>query len=235
MNIIVTGCSSGIGYQTVLALARKGARLIYGLSRNEEGLKKLEEEVKATGTGAVLVPIVFDLASGDFAELLTLLDLGEHNRVDILINNAGVLVNKPFTDLSDYDWQRTFEVNFFAAVRLIRLIYPYFNRREGAHIVNIGSMGGVQGREKFPGLSAYSASKAALNVLGESLSVEFEKEGIAVNVLNPGAVETKMFREAFPGSIAPVSDSAMGEFVAHFALNNSKIMNGRLVEVSLRG
>jgi NAD(P)-dependent dehydrogenase (short-subunit alcohol dehydrogenase family) len=113
--------------------------------------------------------IGFDIGSGDFEILRKQIDkcfnLTGKNTVDILINNAGYLVNKPFIDLTETDWQKTFEVNVFGSVKLIQILYPHFNRKQAAHIVNIASMGGVQGVTKFPGLAAYSASKGAVNIL----------------------------------------------------------------------
>ena len=88
--------------------------------------------------------IGFDIGSGDFEILRKQIDkcfnLTGKNTVDILINNAGYLVNKPFIDLTETDWQKTFEVNVFGSVKLIQILYPHFNRKEAAHIVNIASM-----------------------------------------------------------------------------------------------
>lgn len=234
MNIIITGCSSGIGYQTVLELAKLGSHQIIGLARSTVGLNELKKDFLDLKSESTLKVISFDLDQEKYDYLLSNLPFNENQTLDILINNAGYLVNKPFSELNMDEWQKTFNVNLFASVKLIKALFPYFNRKQGAHIVNIGSMGGVQGTAKFKGLSAYSASKSAINVLTESLSVEFEQERISVNAINPGAVQTKMLEAAFPEYQADISAQQMGYFIAHFALNNKDVMNGRLVQASLK-
>ena len=234
MNIIITGCSSGIGYQTVLAIATMGSHHITAISRNTLGLNQLKQEFIALNSKSIIDIISFDLSMKNYDYLSSKLDFSTENPVDILINNAGYLVNKPFSELSNDDWYNTFNVNVFTTVKLINTLLPYFNDKNGSHIVNIGSMGGVQGSAKFAGLSAYSASKGAVNILTEALSVEFEQKGIRVNAINPGAVQTKMLEEAFPGYQADISAQQMGRYIASFALNNKDVMNGRLIQASLK-
>jgi len=237
MNIIITGASQGIGYQTVLQLGKTGEHHILAISRNEEKLAQLEKEF-APQKHSKLDTLGFDLSTKNLADLKNhitqIFELGKGNTIDVLINNAGYLANKPFMQLEEEDWQRTFDVNLLAAVRLIKMLYPFFNRLEGSHIVNIGSMGGVQGTEKFLGLSAYSASKGAVNILTEALAKEFENENIRANAINPGAVQTEMLEKAFPGFKAPVQPKEMAAYVAHFATTAHLVMNGRIVEASLR-
>lgn len=238
MNIIVTGTSKGIGFQTVLKLAQTGEHQILAISRDKAGLAQLKAEFEKTGQSKLNL-LSFDLANDDYgalaAQIETVFEFEKGNTIDILINNAGYLANKSFIELDENDWRKTFEVNVFATARLIKMLYPHFNRKSGSHIVNIGSMGGVQGTEKFPGLSAYSASKGAINILTEALAKEFENENISVNAINPGAVQTEMLEKAFPGFKAPVQADEMGEYIAYFATTANKFMNGRLVEVSLKG
>jgi short-subunit dehydrogenase len=238
MNIIVTGASSGIGLQTTKELAKTGEHHIVVISRNREKLALLKTEVEQLTESRISI-IAFDLGKGDFSDLFIAIDnhlkIKEGNNIDILINNAGYLVNKPFVDLNMNEWKNTFEVNLFGAVKLIKALFPYFNRASAAHIVNIASMGGVQGTLKFSGLSAYSASKAAINVLTESLAIEFEQENIKVNAISPGAVQTHMLEKAFPEFKAPVTAQQMGNYVANFALTGHKLMNGRIIQVSMSG
>jgi len=236
MNIIVTGASNGIGYQTVLELAKTDEHHIIVVSRSKNKLEMLKAEVESKTKSKVSV-VVFDLGKDDFLSLLNEIDasfdLKNGNFVDVLINNAGYLVNKVFADLTMDDWQKTFDINLFGSVKLVKLLFPYFNRKIASHIVNIASMGGVQGTIKFPGLSAYSASKAAINVLTESLAVEFAADNIKVNAINPGAVQTEMVEKAFPDYKAPVTPQQMGNYIANFALTGHKLMNGRIIQVSL--
>ena len=238
MNIIVTGASSGIGLQTAKELAIVGEHHIIAIARNKEKLELLKTEVEQLTKSKISI-IAFDLGTDDYFDLFIAIDnhlkINEGNKIDILINNAGYLVNKPFVDLDMNDWKNTFDVNLFGAVKLIKMLFPYFNRVSAAHIVNIASMGGVQGTLKFPGLSAYSASKAAINVLTESLAIEFEQENIKVNAISPGAVQTDMLEKAFPDYKAPVTAQQMGSYVANFALTGHKLMNGRIIQVSMSG
>ncbi|MCK5857140.1 MAG: SDR family oxidoreductase [Bacteroidales bacterium] len=234
MNIIVTGCSSGIGYKTVLALAQMGSHNIFAISRNSVGLNQLKQEFQQLNSESSISAISFDLNQDSFDYLFSKFNFSVENPLDILINNAGVLFNKPFNELKMEEWYTSFNVNLFSSVKLIKGLYSYFNRVDGSHIVNIGSMGGVQGTAKFSGLSAYSTSKAAVNALTESLSVEFENEGIHVNAINPGAVQTQMLEEAFPDYKAEISSTQMGHYIANFAINNKDIMNGRLIQASLK-
>ena len=234
MNIVITGCSSGIGYQTVLALATMGVHHITAISRNSLGLNQLKQDVQALNSDSIIDIISFDLSQDNFDYLQSKFDFSAENPIDILINNAGYLVNKTFSELSIDDWHNTFNVNLFASVKLINTLLDYFNSKNGSHIVNIGSMGGIQGTAKFSGLSAYSASKGAVNILTEALSVEFEERKISVNAINPGAVQTEMLEKAFPGFQANISAQQMGEYIAKFALNNKDVMNGRLIQASLK-
>ena len=123
-------------------------------------------------------------------------------------------------------------MNFFSPAKLIRFLYPWLLLSENAHIVNITSMGGFQGSSKFPGLSAYSASKAALGTLTECLAVEFSGKGISVNALALGAVQTEMLSQAFPGYEAPINAHKMAEFIANFALNGHQYFNGKQIPVA---
>ena len=232
MNIVITGCSSGIGYQTALAFARLGEHHITAISRNSIGLNQLKQEF--INSRSIIDIISFDLNQENFDYLHSKFNFSKENTIDILINNAGYLVNKSFLETSNEEWLNTFNTNLFASVKLIKYLHPFFNRDRGSHIVNIGSMGGVQGTTKFEGLSAYSASKGAINILTESLSVEFESENIKVNAINPGAVHTRMLEAAFPGFQADITAEQMGNYIAQFALNNRNIMNGRLVQASLK-
>ena len=101
------------------------------------------------------------------------------------------------------------------------------------HVINISSIGGVQGSVKFAGLSAYSSTKAALACLTECLAEEFKDLNISFNCLALGAVQTEMLEEAFPGYKAPLTAWEMAEFISKFSVNANKVMNGKIIPVSL--
>ena len=114
---------------------------------------------------------------------------------------------------------------------MIRDLFPLFVK--DSHIVNISSMGGYQGSAKFPGLSVYSAAKGAVAVLSECLAEEFKEQGIKVNALAIGAVQTEMLSQAFPGYMAPLQPDEMAEFIMDFALNGHRFFNGKILPVSV--
>ena len=225
--IIVTGASRGVGYDTVLELAQNPQYLIAVVARNEARLQSLKSAVDYPNVR--IIPT--DLTQLDDAAFLAQLD--EFERLDILINNAGLLVKEAFEKTTLNQWQTVFSVNFFAPVHLVQLLLPKLKAAKTAHIVNLGSMGGVQGSAKFPGLSAYSASKAALANLTECLAEELKEEAIRVNCLALGAVQTEMLTEAFPGYEAPVTSAQMGAYVSRFALEGHHFFNGKVLPVAV--
>lgn len=231
MNIIITGASRGIGYDTVLELAKNKAHQIYVLSRNTKALDELAKKVETLYGFKNVFVVPFDLTTENMSVVEDL--VAKMGSVDILLNNAGVLANKSFMDLNMSDWRQMFEVNLFGMVRLIKTLQPALKASEKAHIVNISSMGGVQGSSKFPGLSAYSASKAAVANLTECLAEEWKEDGISCNCLALGAVQTEMLAAAFPGYQAPIQSAEMAQYVASFCLTGQQFMNGKIIPVSI--
>ena len=220
-RIIVTGTSRGIGIELVKQLAEQGHHVL-ALSRNEKPCIELGlDQVTAFS---------FDIASQ--ADLKKVQDWvqTEWETVDILIHNAGALVNKPFEELSPADFQKVYQVNVFGVAQLTQAVLPFM--KSGSHVVTISSMGGVQGSAKFPGLAAYSSSKGAVITLSELLAEEYKEQGIAFNVLALGAVQTEMLEEAFPGYQAPLQPDAMAAYIANFALTGHQFYNGKVLQVS---
>ena len=129
--------------------------------------------------------------------------------------------------------EKMVRVNFLGSVKFIQVLLPKLGGKKVSHVINIGSMGGFQGSSKFPGLSVYSASKAALASITECLATEFYDRNIRFNCLALGAVQTEMLTEAFPGYKAPVSPESMAEYIVEFGLNGHKFFNGKVLPVSL--
>ncbi len=227
-KILITGVSRGIGLEVLVQLLSNNNHEVIAVSRNP--LDFTNPVLSCAKEENRLFPFALDLVNDDFNVLSNTL-IG-FSKLDILINNAGLLINKPFVEQTDEDWQHQFEVNVFSPAKLIRFLYPWMLLSGNAHIVNISSMGGFQGSSKFPGLSAYSASKAALGTLTECLAVEFSGKGISVNALALGAVQTEMLAQAFPGYKAPVSASKMAGYIASFALNGHELFNGKQIPVA---
>lgn len=227
-KILITGTSQGIGFELLCQFLLDQNHEVIAIARKplDQSIPVFNQAVKEHR----LFPFELDLVKDDFYPLSN--TLNAMNGVDIVINNAGFLVNKPFVEQSGEDWQMQFEVNVFSPAKLIRFLYPWLLLSGNAHIVNITSMGGFQGSSKFPGLSAYSASKAALGTLTECLAVEFSGKGISVNALALGAVQTEMLSQAFPGYEAPINAHKMADFIANFAFNGHQYFNGKQIPVA---
>jgi NAD(P)-dependent dehydrogenase (short-subunit alcohol dehydrogenase family) len=231
MNIIVTGASRGVGNALVREFAKDPGNHIVAIARDKPALTGLQKECLNELPEAHVYPIGYDLTHGAFQDRLLPEIESAIGKADILINNAGLLVQKPFLNFTPGDLDRIFDVNFKSVVRLIQALLPFMS--PGAHIVNIGSMGGVQGSVKFSGMSLYSASKGALAILTECLAEELQPAGISVNMLALGAVDTAMLQKAFPGYKAPVSPAEMATFIAFFARTGHHFMNGKIIPLSL--
>lgn len=230
MNIVLTGASSGIGFEAALEFTLQTENKVVCIARSADKLRKLLEIAKGINPDCTLLPVEFDIVNDDYAALVPFLKerLGT---VDILINNAGALINKPFLELSAEDLNEMFQSNVTGHFNMIQNLLPLMHN--GSHIVNIGSMGGFQGSVKFPGLAAYSSSKGALHTLTECLAFELADTGIKVNCLALGSAQTEMLEQAFPGYQSPVMAFEMGKYVADFAKTGHKFFNGKIIPVAV--
>lgn len=220
-NIIITGTSRGIGFEMVKFLAAQGHQVL-ALSRNAKPILDLN------------LPNVTCFSS-DLADIRSYKRVSEFLKtnwqtVDVLINNAGALLNKSFEQISYEDFKAIYDVNVFGVAEMIKTILPFTTKT--SHVLTISSMGGIQGSAKFPGLAAYSSSKGAVITLTELLAEEFKESGPSFNALALGAVQTEMLAEAFPGYKAPVTASEMATYIADFALTGHKFYNGKILQVS---
>ena len=220
-HVIITGTSRGIGFELVKLFAKAGHKVL-ALSRNPQPTNNLHLDG--------VTSVAFDLTKPE--GFIWVEDYIQSNweKVDILINNAGALISKPFSETSLSDFEKVYKTNVFGVAELTRVVVP-FMKKEG-HGVNISSMGGVQGSTKFAGLAAYSSSKGAVITLTELLAEEYKTTGPSFNVLALGAVQTEMLAEAFPGYQAPTSALEMANYIFDFALNGHKLYNGKLLQVS---
>jgi len=223
-NIVIIGASRGIGKELVELFAEDENNRVVALSRNVEAMSGFDNlrNVKYKA---------FDLSSATITEDLTEI-LSEIKSVDILINNAGKLVNKPFLELTKTDIESCYQTNAVGVMLATQVIVPKMVGN-GGHIVNISTMGAFQGSVKFPGLSAYSTSKAGVVSFTELFAEEYKETKIKMNCLCLGAVQTEMLEEAFPGFKAPLSAKSMASYIHDFASNGDKYMNGKILPVSL--
>ena len=217
-TIVVTGTSSGIGNEICIQATKLNYKVI-SISRNIEPLKGIN------GIDSYIVDITDKKSIKNFIDDLKNRDL----KIDILINNAGQLSNELFGETSYESFKQTFDVNVFGLAEITRSLIPFINK--SGHVINISSIGGVNGSKKFPGLSVYSSSKAAVIALTEVLAEEYS-EGPSFNVLALGAVQTKMQKEAFPDYEAQTKPGEMAKYIIDFAINGNNLFNGKLISVS---
>ena len=201
-------------------LAQDGHRVL-ALSRYEQRNAELNIQ------GVSSMP--FDLSRPEDFEKITYF-LQDWDTVDVLINNAGSLLNKPFLETTQSEFEAVYKVNVFGVAEITKTVLPKMGKT--GHVVTVSSMGGVQGSMKFPGLSAYSSSKGAVITLTELWAEEFKETGPSFNVLALGAVQTEMLEEAFPGYEAPVQAIEMATYIKEFALTGHKLYNGKMLQVS---
>ncbi|NQV52319.1 MAG: SDR family oxidoreductase [Flavobacteriales bacterium] len=223
MAVLITGASRGIGKALTEAYRASGKRTIT-IGRGE-GLRVDREGQH----------IYIRFAWDDFnalAEALHDVSEAEGFKIESVINNAGLLIKDMISEVSYADFEEQMRVNVWYALELFRALYSRKLLAPNAHILNIGSMGGVQGSMKFPGLFAYSASKAALVGLTESLDAEYGGEGLAFNCLALGAVNTEMLKEAFPGYVSEVDPENMAKFIQRVADEFGDVMSGKLIQAS---
>lgn len=218
-NIIITGAGRGIGKATALLAASKGHSVI-AISRNINTLQGIDN----------IQPYSVDLSDKTAITFFCDEFIKSDVSIDVLINNAGKLENIPFSQSTFETFESVYKVNVFGLAELTRQLLPVINAR--GHVVNITSMGGVQGSSKFAGLAAYSSSKGAVITLTELLAEEFKETGPSFNALAFGAVQTEMLEEAFPGYIAPLSADQMGAYLLNFALTGHQFFNGKVLPVS---
>lgn len=220
-HVIITGTSRGIGFELAKLFAEKGHKVL-AISRNVKPLTDINHPNITT--------LSVDVSQNNDLKKVTEFVENNWKKVDILINNAGKLINKPFTALTTEDFLEVYKVNVFGVAELTKNMIPFLQK--GSHVVTISSMGGIQGSMKFPGLAAYSSAKGAVITLSELLAEEYKEQQIAFNVLAIGAVQTEMLAEAFPDYKAPLSASEMAEYMYEFAINGNKFYNGKVLQVS---
>jgi NAD(P)-dependent dehydrogenase (short-subunit alcohol dehydrogenase family) len=231
-TVVITGASRGIGLDTAMQILHQGHRVI-GCGRNPASLEKLLNTARKSGRDQQLLLVELDLESYTSIDRAVAAVAASGYPVDVLINNAGMLVNKGIAAISESELEQVYKVNVLGPFRLVQQLLPVFNTTTTSHIVNISSMGGFQGSAKFPGLSAYSSSKAAIANLAEMWAVELQDKGIRSNALAIGAAQTDMLSAAFPGYQAPLTSSEMAEFIAWFALHGSRFFNGKVLPVAV--
>lgn len=221
MNVLVTGCSKGIGKSIVNELLKNNRiNKVYITSTKLSNLKFDHPNI---------ISVELDYLKDNWnVELL--LKISEEP-IHLLINNSGYLYNGSVQNTSLEEIEKMVTINYIGPFKLVQVLLE--NLKKGrAHIINIGSMGGFQGSSKFPGLSVYSSTKAALANLSECWAEEFKEFGIKSNCLALGAVNTEMLKNAFPDYSAGITSDEVAKGIVNFALNYEGFINGKVIPFS---
>lgn len=224
-TLLITGAGRGIGLATTKLFLENGCTVM-ACSRNIEALVELQIDYPDT-----CIPIMLDLLDDLSIENLKKVIQDKNVALNYVIHNAGYLVNKPFVDITKAELDQVYHINVLAPFVLTQALLPYFT--SNAHVVAISSMGGFQGSVKFPGLTAYSSSKAAVASLMECLQAEFAGYSHSFNSLCIGAVQTEMLKDAFPGYNAPLQPGQMAAFIYQFTTTAHQFIRGKTIPVSL--
>lgn len=208
---IVTGASSGIGKSAAELLEERGAQVV--------------TFARSGGT------VQGDVADPEAVERLFAETEARFGPCDILINAAGMIEPQPLIGTTFEQWQRTFDVNVHGIYLTCRRALPSMLERGTGTIVNVSSISGVLGTEKFPGFVAYCASKGAVNSLTEALAVEVKSRGVRVNAVSPGSVDTQMWARVSGGAPASMTAVEVAETILFLASDRSRPMNGQNLNV----
>jgi len=218
---IITGGSAGIGRATAELLAARGALVtIFARSASAAALN-LENVLAVDG----------DVSDPEAIERLFSQAESRFGDCDILINCAGMIDPKPLAEVTPDDWDRMFAVNVRGTYLATRRALAAMIARRGGAIVNVASISGVIGPEKFPGFVSYCASKAAVIAMTEALAVEVKQYGIRVNSVSPGSVDTRMWAAASGGAPAAMTPEEVAEVICFLASDRARAVNGQDVHV----
>ena len=224
----VTGAGRGVGKATAVALAAEGVSLAI-CARTSAEIEETAALIRGAG-GVVLtgqLDVADEAAVTGFAAQLA----ARFGKLDILIHCAATLIVRPFAEFTAAEWDEVLAVNLRGTFLCARSAFQAMQAGYGGQIVLIGSLSGVRGPEKFPGLAAYNVSKAGVLALSEIMAVEGRPRGIRVNCVSPGAIDTAMLRQTGHGLRAGVTPEQVGAFLAWLCLPEAAILTGANVEI----
>jgi NAD(P)-dependent dehydrogenase (short-subunit alcohol dehydrogenase family) len=190
---IVTGARRGIGRAIALGLAREGANVVVS-DVSREDCQKVVDEIKRMGRKGLALKC--DVSSSEDVEDMVKRTVAEFGRVDILVNNAGIIAYRPFLELTDEDWDKTLGINLKGQFLCARAAARDMVKNKGGRIINIASISSGGCGIAFPLIAHYTASKGGVVALTEALALELTPQGINVNAICPGAIDTDMAKGA---------------------------------------
>ena len=225
---IITGAGRGVGRATALRFAREGARVVL-FSRTPAALDDVAAEIARQGYP--FLSVVGDVSSEEDVHALFQQVMQTFERVDILVNCAGVVAVRPFAEMDASTWDHVLDVNLRGTFLCCREAFRIMTMQSSGVIVNLSSLSGVKGVEKFPGLSAYNVSKAGVASLTEILAVEGKPYNIRVCAVSPGAVDTEMLRQAAPHLKAGMTPENLAEILLFMVDESGRMLSGTNLEI----
>lgn len=225
---IVTGAGRGVGRATASLFAQAGAKVVL-CSRTQSQLAAAVTAIRAQGGEAIAV--VCDVAREEDVQALFVQTQAQYGRVDVLVNCAGVVAVKPFVDMDTTTWDQVIGVNLRGTFLCCREAFRVMIEQKQGIILNISSLSGVKGVEKFPGLSAYNVSKAGIASLTEILAVEGKPYNIRVSAVSPGAIATEMLQQAAPHLKANMTPDDMAAILLFLADDSGRMFGGSNIEL----
>ena len=225
---LITGASRGIGRAAAIRFAQAGARVALA-ARDVAALDRAVAEIQASGGVALACPC--DVANEESVIALFRRVSSELGSVDILINSAGAVAQARFEDLDAATWDHVLGVNLRGVFLCCREAFREMIPRGGGVIINLSSLSGVKGVEKFPGLSAYNVSKYGVAGLTEILAVEGKPHHIRVMAVSPGAVDTEMLRAAAPHLTPDMTPDELARILLFLAGSDARPLSGSNIEI----
>jgi NADP-dependent 3-hydroxy acid dehydrogenase YdfG len=207
--VVITGASSGLGEATARYLADRGATVVLG-ARRAERLQTLVDEITRTGSKATA--IVTDVTDAAQVEALVDAAVAQYGRIDVILNNAGVMPHSPLERRKIDDWNRTIDINIKGVLYGIAAALPHMQRQKSGHIINVSS---VAGHRVGPGSAVYAATKTAVRVISEGLRQEVKPWNLRTTIISPGAVATELPNSITEADIA----KGIGQFYEQYAIS----------------
>jgi NAD(P)-dependent dehydrogenase (short-subunit alcohol dehydrogenase family) len=241
-TVIVTGGGTGIGRETALLFAEEGANVVI-IGRRIDKLRQVQKESRKLGPEIDF--LVNDISDEDRCKAIVEYVIEKYGHIDILINNAGILLPGSTHEISSLEWDKTFNVNVRGMWLMSKYVLPHLMEQRSGSIVNSSSVIGIKG---FTGVAAYAASKGAVSELTKCMALEYADKGIRVNAICPGFVDTPLVSEGYMSrvedkedaitylnSLHPLGRIATAKEIAHAVLflcdENSAFITGHLLPI----
>jgi 3-oxoacyl-[acyl-carrier protein] reductase len=225
---IITGAGRGVGRATARLFAHAGAQVVL-FSRTHSHIEEVATQITASGGHALTIS--GDVAREEDVSALFKQVRETYGRLDILVNCAGIVAVRPFVEMDATTWDQVISTNLRGTFLCCREAFRMMTVQKKGVILNISSLSGVKGVEKFPGLSAYNVSKAGIASLTEILAVEGKPHNIRVCVVSPGAVDTEMLRQAAPHLKAGMTPEELAEILLFLADDSGRMFSGSNIEL----